>query len=63
MRMLGNRAPGATYLEHLMIRDRAAARAQIGRMLRWDFDRVLLAHGEPIRQDGQAVLRRAYEWL
>jgi len=61
--LLANRRPGATWLEHLMIRDRAAARAQIDRMLAWDFERIVLAHGPLIERDGRAVLRRAYAWL
>jgi hypothetical protein len=60
---LGNRRPGATWLEHVMIRDRAAAREQIDRMLAWRPERILLAHGAPIESDGEAVLRRAYAWL
>lgn len=32
-------------------------------MLRWDIDRVTLAHGEQIRSHGHEVLRAAYSWL
>lgn len=62
-RGLGQREPGATHLERLLIRDRAAARRQVDRMLAWDFDRILLAHGPPIAAGGREVLRRAYAWL
>jgi hypothetical protein len=61
--LLGNRKPGATWLERIMIRDRAGAREQIGRMLAWRPDRILLAHGPSIEEDGEAALRRAYAWL
>jgi hypothetical protein len=40
-RLLGNRAPGATWVERILIRDRAAAREQVDRMLRWDIGRRL----------------------
>ena len=60
---LWNRRPGATWLEHVMIRDRAGAREQVDRMLAWHPERILLAHGAPIEHDGEAVLRLAYEWL
>lgn len=60
---LGNHRPGATWLERLMIRDRRAARAQVDRMLAWDFDRILLAHGAPVEAGGREVLREAYAWL
>jgi hypothetical protein len=61
--LLGNRRPGATWIERIMIRDRAGAREQIDRMLAWRPRRILLAHGQPIDEDGEAVLRRAYTWL
>ena len=60
---LWNREPGATWLERVMIRDRHAAREQMGRMLAWHPARILLAHGECIELEGEAVLRRAYRWL
>ena len=31
-----------------MIRDRAAARSSLQRILEWDFDRVVVTHGENI---------------
>lgn len=61
--LLGNRRPGATWLERLMIRDRAGARAQIDRMLAWKPARLLLAHGPCIDSGGEDVLRSAYAWL
>ncbi len=61
--LMGNRRPGATWLEHIMMRDRAAAREQIGRMLAWDFDRIVLSHGPLLHTGGHEVLRRAYAWL
>lgn len=61
--LLGNRRPGPTWLEHVMMRDRVAAREQVGRVLAWDFDRVVLSHGPLIDADGREVVRRAYAWL
>jgi hypothetical protein len=61
--LLWNRKPGATWLEHVMIRDRAGAREQIDRMLAWKPERIILAHGPMIEADGEAVLREAYAWL
>lgn len=62
-RLIGNRKPGATLLERVMIRDRAGARAQVDRMLAWEADRIILAHGPIITRGGRAVLQRAYAWL
>jgi hypothetical protein len=61
--LLANREPGATWLEHLMIRDRKAARDQVDRMLAWDIERVVLSHGEMLANGGHEALRRAYAWL
>lgn len=62
-RVIGNREPGPTLLERLAIRDRPAARTQIDRMLGWDPERIVLAHGAIVPVDGAAVLARAYLWL
>jgi len=60
---MGGRSPGATWLERILIRDRRAAREQIDRMLAWDFDRIVLGHGDIIEAGGRDVLRYAYAWL
>jgi hypothetical protein len=62
-RLIGSREPGATWLERWLIRDRAAARAQVDRMLAWPIERIVLAHGALIETGGRDVLRRAYAWL
>lgn len=61
--LIGNRKPGATLLERWIIRNRAAAREQVDRMLAWNADRIVLAHGDIIETGGHEVLRRAYAWL
>jgi hypothetical protein len=60
---MGNRKPGATLLERVLIRDRRAAREQVDRMLAWNPERIVLAHGPLVEADGTEVLRRAYAWL
>ena len=62
-RLLGNTKPGATWLERLIIRDRAGARAQVDRALEWDIERIVLGHGALVESDGREVLRSAYAWL
>jgi hypothetical protein len=47
----------------LGIRDRAAARASRDRILAWDFDRILIGHGEMVESGGHAAFERAYSWL
>jgi hypothetical protein len=61
--LIGNRRPGPTLLERVLIRDRPAAREQVGRMLAWRPGRIVLAHGDIVGTGGHEVLRRAYAWL
>ena len=63
MRLMGGSAPGATWLERLLIRDRAAARAEVDRMLAWNAERIVPAHGDVLPTGGTEVLRKAYAWL
>lgn len=41
-------------------RDKAAARASMTRVLSWDFERIVLAHGELIEHDARAVAQQAW---
>jgi hypothetical protein len=43
--------------------DRGAARASIARILVWPADRVVIAHGDPVRSGGRAFVARAFRWL
>lgn len=52
-----------TKLDPLLIRDRRAARASLERILAWDFDRVVVAHGDVQETGGKALLREGYAWL
>ena len=54
---------GPNQVVRFLIRDRAAFRASIERVLGWDFDRVTVTHGEPLARGGREALRRAYAWL
>jgi hypothetical protein len=54
---------GPSTLDPWLIRDRAAARQSLERILAWDFDRVVVAHGEVLERGGREALRRGYAWL
>jgi hypothetical protein len=54
---------GPSRLDPLLIRDRAAARASLERILAWDFDRVVVAHGDVLERGGREALRAGYAWL
>jgi hypothetical protein len=45
------------------IRDRAAARRSIDAILAWDFDRIILSHGEIVPAGGRALLEGAFAYL
>lgn len=54
---------GPSRLWRLLMRDRAAARAAVDRILLWDFDRVIMAHGEVLETGGRQALRDSFGWL
>ena len=54
---------GPSTLDPLLIRDRRAARESLERILAWDFDRIIVSHGEVLESGGHEILRRGYSWL
>lgn len=50
-------------LDRFIVRDYAAARPCMEAMLGWDFDRIVIAHGEILERGGKETLRRGYHWL
>lgn len=55
------RYPGMSRIFRLFIKDREAFRASIARVMAWDFDRIIVGHGEVIERDGKALLQRGLE--
>ena len=45
------------------IRDKAAARQSLGFVMRWDFDRVIVAHGDILETGGRKKLRDAFGFI
>jgi hypothetical protein len=43
--------------------NRRKARSAIGRILDWPVRHVVMAHGEPVKDDGLDCLRNAFSWL
>lgn len=54
---------GPHRLVRSMIRDRAAARASLATILSWEFDRVIVTHGEVLEQGGPAAMRSGFAYL
>ena len=43
--------------------DRRAARSSLEHILGWPVEKVLMAHGTPVSEDGRAFIGRAFAWL
>lgn len=52
-----------TRIDPLLIRDRGLARKSLETILTWDFDRIIIAHGEILETGGRELLRAGYHWL
>ena len=52
-----------TVLERLLVRDRAAFRRSLDRVLAWPIERIVVAHGAVLERDARAQLAHAYAWL
>ena len=54
---------GWPRLMRWLYRDRKAARASLDRLLQWPFERVVVAHGDIIRQDAREAVRDGMAWV
>lgn len=43
--------------------DRPATKAAVETILGWPIERVLMAHGTPVRSEGRTLIHRAFDWL
>jgi hypothetical protein len=55
--------PGVSRPIRWMYRDREKARADIERVLAWEFDRMVLAHGDVVPERAREIVRESYSWL
>jgi hypothetical protein len=55
--------PGPSAFMKRLTRDESALRASIDRMLGWDFDRLVLTHGDIVYPGGREALRFAFDYL
>ncbi len=55
--------PGWSRLLRWLYDDKKLARQSVDRLLRWDFDRVVLAHGEPLSSGGRAAIEQTFRFL
>jgi hypothetical protein len=50
-------------MRHVLTRDHAALRASLERILAWDFERVIVTHGDVLERGGKPALRAGFAWL
>ncbi|HEX8900618.1 DUF4336 domain-containing protein [Vitreimonas sp.] len=61
-RMIGTQAQVPQKFR-LAFTNRRAARESLARIQAWPIEKVLMAHGTPITQNGAAFITRAFHWL
>lgn len=54
---------GPHRIIRLGVRDRDAARSSLERLLQWDFDRIVVTHGDVLDSGGHAAMQSAFAWL
>ena len=54
---------GTSRLMRFMLKDQGATRSSVEQIFEWDFDRVIMAHGEVVDHDAKASLRTSFGWL
>ena len=57
----GYRNLSPSLLERIATTEKEKVRRSIEKILRWDFERVIMAHGSVIEQNGKAQLKQGYE--
>ena len=54
---------GHSLLIKMSFRDKVKSRSSINSILEWDFDRVILAHGEVLESGGRQAVEQSFKWL
>jgi hypothetical protein len=54
---------GVSWTMRRAISDRNAARSSLARILTWDFDRVIVGHGDIVETGGREQLEQAFAWM
>lgn len=61
--LMRNTGPGKGWVERFAVRDHGLGRAQVERILSWDIEGLVLAHGALVPRGGHAAILDAYRWL
>jgi hypothetical protein len=57
------RDPGAPREWRFSFRNRKAPRKALARIVAWQPEQVVMAHGDMVRRDGTEFIRKAFRWL
>ncbi|HEV7691912.1 MAG TPA: DUF4336 domain-containing protein [Hyphomonadaceae bacterium] len=55
--------PGVPQKFRMAFNNRKAARKSLERILAWPIEKAVMAHAEPVRENGHAFIERAFRWL
>ncbi|MGK2740103.1 DUF4336 domain-containing protein [Tepidicaulis sp. LMO-SS28] len=61
--LMTGEAPAVPRKFRLAFTGRRAAREAVAEILSWPIEKVLLAHGTPVRENGKEAVVRAFRWL
>jgi len=54
---------GPSRLFRLLIRDRKSFKNSFTKIMEWDFERIILTHGDVVESRGKERMKRAFGWL
>jgi hypothetical protein len=54
---------GPSRIFRFLVKDRAALRTSLNRLQEWDFDRVIVSHGEVLERGGKQAMQTQYAWV
>jgi hypothetical protein len=54
---------GPSRIFCFLVKDRTALRTSLNRLQRWDFDRVIVSHGERLEHGGKQAMQTQYAWV
>jgi len=54
---------GPSRIFRTLVKDRAAFRSSLNRVQGWDFDRIIVTHGDVLETGGKSVIQTQYAWV
>ena len=54
---------GPSRIFRTLVKNRAALRASLAHLQKWEFERIIVAHGDILEHDGKAAMQTRYAWV